>query len=90
LLEAGGASGAPGDTPDAGSNVAGAPSTATTAGAAGAPVDDPNYGGPRQAGGCKCHMGRPSAGALASEPLLALVLCGVAHARRRRRSANAG
>jgi len=91
VLEVGGASGAPGEAPDAGSNLAGAPSATATAGAAGA-ADDPNYGGPRQAGGCKCHMGSPSAGALASEPLLALVLCGVAHARRRRRrlAANAG
>jgi hypothetical protein len=93
---AGGAAGAASDGPDPGSSGSGAASDLPSAGAAsdvpsaGAPStdEDPSYGGPRQPGGCKCHLGTQRAGGLDPEAALALMLCAVAYARRRR--ANAG
>ncbi len=97
IAEVSGAAGAAGEAsvePDAGSNgggapgelpSAGAPSAVPSAGAAGV-EDEPTYGGPRQAGGCKCDLGKKRVGELDPEALLALSLLGVAFARRRRAS----
>ena len=83
VIEETGAAGAPSDSPDAGPSVAGEPGSTPSAGAAS--VDGgPDYGGPRQAGGCKCHLSRARAGLLDPQPVLALMLFGVACARRRR------
>ncbi|HEY5373963.1 MAG TPA: trypsin-like serine protease, partial [Polyangiaceae bacterium] len=90
MVEAIGAAGAA-DSPDAGSSVAGSPGSMPSAGAASVDTEDPTYGGPRQAGGCKCHLSSAHAGLLDPEPLLALMLCSVAYGRRRRASpTNAG
>jgi len=78
-----GAAGAPSNEPDPGSGAAGAPSSVPNAGAA-STDEEPSYGGPRQAGGCKCHLGSARVGLLDPEPLLALTLFGVACSRRRR------
>jgi len=88
ILETGGPTGeagASGEDPDAGS-VAGGPSTMPSAGGAGVPEEDPTYGGPRQAGGCRCHMSGSRAGLLEPEALLGLLMFGVALGRRRQRS----
>jgi hypothetical protein len=85
VIEIRGSAGAPNVEPDAGPSIAGTPSSVPGAGAA-STDEEPSYGGPRQAGGCKCHLGSARVGLLDPEPLLALMLFGVACGRRRRRS----
>jgi MYXO-CTERM domain-containing protein len=86
IVEARGAAGAPSEEPDAGPSVAGAPSSLPGAGSASV-EEEPTYGGPRQAGGCKCHLGGGRAGGVELEALLGLLVLGVACARRRRSQA---
>jgi len=82
-----GEAGASGEEPDAGS-IAGGPSMIPSAGGAGVPEEDPTYSGPRQAGGCRCHMSSARAGLLEPEALLGLLMFGVAFGRRRQRASN--
>jgi MYXO-CTERM domain-containing protein len=86
IVEAVASAGAPSVEPDAGPNVAGAPSSLPSAGAASV-EEDPAYGGPRHSGGCKCHLSSASAGSLDPQALFGLMLFGAACARRRQRTA---
>ncbi|MEI9951028.1 MAG: trypsin-like serine protease [Pseudomonadota bacterium] len=81
-----GAAGAGDGVAGAGDGVAGAPDSVPGAGSPGA-SDEPSYGGPRQAGGCKCQLGSAQPGLLDPEALFTLMLCGVLYARRRQTSA---
>jgi len=83
IVEALGSAGAPNDESDAGSSVAGAPGSVPSAGA-GSSDEEQSYGGPRQAGGCRCHLSGARAGSLDPEALLAFMVFGLACARRRR------
>jgi hypothetical protein len=84
----GGDAGAPSVEPDAGAgaetNVAGGPSV-PSAGTAGVVDEEPTYGGPRKAGGCKCRVGSPQGSFLDPESLLGCAVFGMALVRRRRR-----